>query len=278
MFATPQSGETTLQNAQPLVLNYIKGTLALAHNGNLINTDELREELAQTGAIFQTTTDSELIAYEIARARVHIYNVEEAILTASRARRRWFSYCKSQKTDRGKRDPLGSKPLRLGNETIPDRYPLPRAAHSVRLELNLSETALPGEIVTISPEGITSNMQLCQKKQAHCIFEYIYFARLDSQYWMEYQSTNPDFVRAKHLLNRIRQMLIWLPVFQIPECTAAQGYSNASGIPFGLAFYKNSYIGRTFIKPTQKERESGVRLKLSVLKDAVKRKTDCSGR
>ena len=109
------TGETTLQNAQPLVLNYIKGTLALAHNGNLINTDELREELAQTGAIFQTTTDSELIAYEIARARVHTDNVEEAILkTASRLRGAYGLVIASPRKLIGVRDPLGLKPLCLG--------------------------------------------------------------------------------------------------------------------------------------------------------------------
>ena len=129
----------------------------------------------------------------------------------------------------------------------------------------------PGEIVTISPEGITSNMQLCQKKQAHCIFEYIYFARLDSQ--LDGISVYESRLRAGEALAKSYPADADL-VTGVPDSgiTAAQGYSNASGIPFGLAFYKNSYIGRTFIKPTQKERESGVRLKLSVLKDAVKGK------
>lgn len=265
------TGETTLQNAQPLVLNYIKGTLALAHNGNLINTEELREELAQTGAIFQTTTDSELIAYEIARARVHTDNVEEAILkTASRLRGAYGLVIASPRKLIGVRDPLGLKPLCLGKRN--NSYVI--ASESCALSAigaQFVRDILPGEIVTISPEGITSNMQLCQKKQAHCIFEYIYFARLDSQ--LDGISVYESRLCAGEALAKSYPADADL-VTGVPDSgiTAAQGYSNASGIPFGLAFYKNSYIGRTFIKPTQKERESGVRLKLSVLKDAVKGK------
>lgn len=265
------TGETTLQNAQPLVLNYIKGTLALAHNGNLVNTDELREELAQTGAIFQTTTDSELIAYEIARARVHTDNVEEAILkTASRLRGAYGLVIASPRKLIGVRDPLGLKPLCLGKRN--NSYVI--ASESCALSAigaQFVRDILPGEILTISREGITSNLQLCQKKHAHCIFEYIYFARLDSQ--LDGISVYESRLRAGEALARSYPADADL-VTGVPDSgiTAAQGYANASGIPFGLAFYKNSYIGRTFIKPTQKERESGVRLKLSVLKDAVKGK------
>lgn len=265
------TGETTLQNAQPLVLNYIKGTLALAHNGNLINTDELREELAQTGAIFQTTTDSELIAYEIARARVHTDNVEEAILkTASRLRGAYGLVIASPRKLIGVRDPLGLKPLCLGKRN--NSYVI--ASESCALSAigaQFVRDILPGEILTISRGGITSNLQLCQNKQAHCIFEYIYFARLDSQ--LDGISVYESRLRAGEALARSYPADADL-VTGVPDSgiTAAQGYANASGIPFGLSFYKNSYIGRTFIKPTQKERESGVRLKLSVLKDAVKGK------
>lgn len=265
------TGETTLQNAQPLFLNYIKGTLALAHNGNLINTDELREELAQTGAIFQTTTDSELIAYEIARARVHTDNVEEAILkTASRLRGAYGLVIASPRKLIGVRDPLGLKPLCLGKRN--NSYVI--ASESCALSAigaQFVRDILPGEILTISRGGITSNLQLCQNKQAHCIFEYIYFARLDSQ--LDGISVYESRLRAGEALARSYPADADL-VTGVPDSgiTAAQGYANASGIPFGLAFYKNSYIGRTFIKPTQKERESGVRLKLSVLKDAVKGK------
>lgn len=129
----------------------------------------------------------------------------------------------------------------------------------------------PGEIVTISHEGIASSLHLHQTKEAHCIFEYIYFARLDSS--LDGVSVYESRLKAGAALARAYPVRADL-VTGVPDSgiTAAQGYAKESGLPFGLAFYKNSYVGRTFIKPTQKERESSVRLKLSVLKEAVKNK------
>lgn len=174
------TGAAVLHNAQPLVLNYIKGTLALAHNGNLVNTEELREELARTGAIFQTTTDSEVIAYEIARARVHTKTVEEAIRqTASRIKGAYGIVIASPRKLIGVRDPLGLKPLCLGKKG--DSCIL--ASESCALSAvgaQFVRDVLPGEIVTISRKGIFSDLHLQQEQHAHCIFEYIYFARLDS--------------------------------------------------------------------------------------------------
>ena len=174
------TGAATLNNAQPLVLNYIKGTLALAHNGNLVNTEELRAGLARTGAIFQTTTDSEVIAYEIARARVQTKTVEEAICrTASRLKGAYGLVIASPRKLIGVRDPLGLKPLCLGRRG--DSYVL--ASESCALSSIGAEflrDVRPGEIVTISCDGVFSNMELHQEKHAHCVFEYIYFARLDS--------------------------------------------------------------------------------------------------
>ena len=174
------TGAATLNNAQPLVLNYIKGTLALAHNGNLVNTEALRDELARTGAIFQTTTDSEIIAYQIARERVHTRTVEEAIKkAASKLKGAYGLVIASPRKLIGVRDPLGLKPLCLG--TREDSYII--ASESCALTAigaQFLRDILPGEIVTISQDGITSNLDLQQEKQAHCIFEYIYFARLDS--------------------------------------------------------------------------------------------------
>ena len=174
------TGETSLNNAQPLVLNYIKGTLALAHNGNLVNTEELREELARTGAIFQTTTDSEVIAYEIARARVHTKTVEEAIRkTASRLKGAYGLVIASPRKLIGVRDPLGLKPLCLGKKG--NSYMI--ASESCALTAvgaRFLRDIRPGEIVTVSRNGIASDMGMQQELHAHCIFEYIYFARLDS--------------------------------------------------------------------------------------------------
>lgn len=265
------TGDAVLNNAQPLVLNYIKGTLALAHNGNLVNTEELRKELALNGAIFQTTTDSEVIAHHIARERVHSKSVEEAILkTSLKLKGAYALVISSPRKLIGIRDPLGLKPLCLGKRG--NSYIL--ASESCALSAigaQFIRDIRPSEIITISRNGISSNLELCQEKQAHCIFEYIYFARLDSK--IDGVSVYESRLKAGTALAKAypadADLVIGVPDSGI---TAAQGFSQESGIPFGIAFYKNSYVGRTFIKPTQKERESSVRLKLSVLEGAVKNK------
>lgn len=265
------TGAAVLSNAQPLVLNYHKGTLALAHNGNLINTRELRNEFEQSGAIFHTTTDSEVIAYCISKERVHSGSVEEAILrTAQKIRGAYGLVIASPQKLVGVRDPLGLKPLCLGKRG--STYVL--ASESCALSAIgavFVRDIRPGEIITITADRITSNLQLCQDKRAHCIFEYIYFARLDST--LDGINVYDARLRAGTALAAAypveADLVVGVPDSGIP---AAKGYSEASGIPFALAFYKNSYVGRTFIKPTQKERESGVRLKLSVLESVVRGK------
>lgn len=265
------TGAATLNNAQPLVLNYIKGTLALAHNGNLTNTEELRRELAHTGAIFQTTTDSEVIAYCIARERVRTRTVEEAIRrTAGRIKGAYGLVIASPRKLIGVRDPLGLKPLCLGKRGASYMIASESCALSA-LGAQFLRDVRPGEIVTISPAGVSSNLELCQERQAHCIFEYIYFARLDSR--LDGHSVYDARLKAGAALARSCPADADL-VAGVPDSgiTAAQGYAAESGIPFGMVFYKNSYVGRTFIKPTQKEREAAVRLKLNVLESAVKGK------
>ena len=265
------TGETSLQNAQPLVLNYVKGTLALAHNGNLVNTEELRAELARTGAIFQTTTDSEVIAHLIARERIHTHSVEEAILrAASKIKGAYGLIIASPRKLIGVRDPLGLKPLCLGKRG--SAYVLSSESCALTaIGATFIRDIRPGEIITITRQGISSNLELCQKKHAHCIFEYIYFARLDST--LDGVSVYEARLRGGAALAKAYPADADL-VTGVPDSglAAAQGYAEASGIPFGLAFYKNSYVGRTFIKPTQKEREKSVRLKLHVLEHAVKGK------
>ncbi len=230
------TGAATLNNAQPLVLNYIKGTLALAHNGNLVNTGELREELAQTGAIFRTTTDSEIIAYEIARARVHTRTVEEAIqLTASKLKGAYGLVIASPRKLIGVRDPLGIKPLCIGKRE--DSYII--ASESCALTAvgaQFIRDIKPGEIVTISHEGIASSLHLHQTKEAHCIFEYIYFARLDSS--LDGVSVYESRLKAGAALARAYPVRADL-VTGVPDSgiTAAQGYAKESGLPFGLALF-----------------------------------------
>lgn len=265
------TGASVAENAQPLVLSYIKGTLALAHNGNLVNTKDLKWELIQTGAIFHTTTDSEVIAFHIAKERVHSKTVEEAILkTARKIKGAYGLVIMSPRKLIGVRDPYGLKPLCIGRRG--NTYVL--ASESCALTSVGAEFVRdvePGEIVTISQKGISSDRSLATEKHAHCVFEYIYFARLDST--MDGVKIYDARIRGGKSLAKSypveADLVTGVPESGIP---AAKGFSEESGIPFGFAFYKNSYIGRTFIKPTQKERESSVHMKLSVLESVVKGK------
>ena len=268
------AGASTRENAQPLVLNYVKGTLGLAHNGNLINANDLRKELEYTGAIFQTTIDSEVIAYHIARERLNSKTVEEAVkLAAKKIKGAYALVVISPRKLIGARDPYGFKPLCIGKRD--NAYIL--ASETCALDTLGAEyvrDVLPGEVVTITPEkGIVSDTSLCLPKgqEARCIFEYIYFARPDSQI---------DGVGVYH--SRImagRFLAIDSPVeadlvVGVPESgnAAALGYALESGIPYGKAFVKNGYVGRTFIKPKQSNRESSVKIKLNVLREAVEGK------
>ena len=265
------TGESVAENAQPLVLSYIKGSLALAHNGNLVNTEALKWELIQTGAIFHTTTDSEVIAFHIARERVHSATVEEAVhKTVEKIRGGYALVIMSPRKLIGARDPYGLKPLCLGKRD--NAYVL--ASESCALTSVGAEFIRdiePGEIVTITKDGLKSSKLDVQKKHAQCVFEYIYFARLDST--MDGVKIYDARIRGGKSLAKSYPVEADL-VTGVPESglPAAKGYSEESGIPFGFAFYKNSYIGRTFIKPTQQERESSVHLKLSVLESVVKGK------
>ena len=268
------AGASRAENAMPLVINYVKGILAIAHNGNLTNAIELRHELEYTGAIFQTTIDSEVIAYHIARARIHTPTVELAVAEAMKKIKGAYSLViMSPRKLIGARDPFGFKPLCIGKRD--NAYIL--ASETCALETIGAEfirDVEPGEIVTITKDGIASNKELCftdHAKEARCIFEYIYFARPDSVF--DGVSVYHSRIQAGRFLAMDSPVDADL-VVGVPESgnAAALGYSLQSGIPYGTAFVKNSYVGRTFIKPQQKSRESSVRVKLNVLKEVVKGK------
>ncbi|NLL77288.1 MAG: amidophosphoribosyltransferase [Clostridiales bacterium] len=265
------AGSSTRENAQPLVLNYVKGTLGLAHNGNLINAPELRHELEYTGAIFQTTIDSEVIAYHIARERLNTATVEAAVGRAMQKIKGAYSLViMSPRKLIGARDPFGFRPLCIGKRD--NAYIL--ASETCALDTIGAEyirDVLPGEIVTISPDkGIESDTSMCiaQREHARCVFEYIYFARPDS--YIDGVSVYNARMSAGKFLAMDSPVEADL-VVGVPESgnCAALGYSLQSAIPYGQAFVKNSYVGRTFIKPKQKNRESSVQVKLNALREAV---------
>lgn len=264
------AGASTRENAQPLVLNYVKGTLALAHNGNLINAPELREELAYSGAIFQTTIDSEVVAYHIARERVKTKNVESAVLNAMKKIKGAYSLViMSPRKLIGARDPYGFKPLCIGKRD--NAYIITSETCALEtLGAEYIRDIEPGEVVTITKEGIKSDTSMClpKEQQARCIFEYIYFARPDSH--IDGVSVYGSRIKAGRFLAMDSPVDADI-VVGVPESgnAAAMGYAMQSGIPYGTAFVKNSYVGRTFIKPKQSTRESSVKIKLNVLREAV---------
>jgi amidophosphoribosyltransferase len=265
------AGSSTRENAQPLVLNYVKGTLGLAHNGNLINAAELRHELEYTGAIFQTTIDSEVIAYHIARERLNCKTVEGAVSNAMKKLKGAYSLViMSPRKLIGARDPFGFRPLCIGKRD--NTYVF--ASESCALDTigaSFIRDVRPGEIVTISREkGVESDPSMCLSEEQHarCIFEYIYFARPDTR--IDGVSVYSSRMMAGKFLAMDCPIDADL-VVGVPESgnVAALGYSLQSGIPYGQAFVKNTYIGRTFIKPKQKNRESSVQVKLNAIHEAV---------
>ena len=264
------TGDSSLSNAQPLVLNYIKGTLALAHNGNLVNTEELRNELAMNGAIFQTTTDSEVIAYYIARERVHTASVEEAILkTAEKIKGAYGLVIASPRKLIGVRDPYGLKPLCLGKKD--DSYII--ASESCALTAigaKFIRDIRPGEIVSITKDGISSNLELCHTKQAHCIFEYIYFARLDST--IDGVSVYESRLKAGAALAKAYPIDADL-VAGVPDSGLAHaiGYSNYTKIPYTRPFIKYTPTwARSFMPTNQKQRNLVARMKLIPVHKMIK--------
>lgn len=268
------AGASTRENAQPLVLNYVKGTLALAHNGNLINATELRHDLEYTGAIFQTTIDSEVIAYHIARERLKARTAEEAVRRACQKLKGAYALVVSSPRKLiGARDPYGFKPLVIGKRD--NAYIITSETCALEtIDAEYVRDVLPGEVVTISPEGgIQSDTTMClpREQEARCIFEYIYFARPDSH--IDGVSVYASRIQAGRFLAIDSPVEADL-VVGVPESgnAAALGYSMESGIPYGTAFVKNGYVGRTFIKPKQSSRESSVRVKLNVLEEAVRGK------
>ena len=266
----PTAGSSSASEAQPFYVNSPYG-ITLAHNGNLINAPQLRKELEYTGAIFQTTIDSEVIAYYIARERLNSQSAEEAVRRAcQRLKGAYALVVASPRKLIGARDPYGFKPLCIGKRD--NSYIITSETCALdTIGATFVRDVLPGEVVTISPEkGIESDMTMAlpKEKEARCIFEYIYFARPDSH--IDGVSVYASRIKAGKFLAQDSPVEADL-VTGVPESgnAAALGYSLASGIPYGTAFVKNGYVGRTFIKPKQSSRESSVQVKLNVLREAV---------
>ena len=259
------TGSSVRSNAQPLVTHYVKGWLAVAHNGNLINNNQIRREMQSKGLIFHTSVDSEVISYLIAQARVHTRSIEEAMQEVIPQLHGAYSLVIiSPRKLVAVRDPYGFRPLCIGkcgssyivaSETC--------ALDSVGAEF--IRDVKPGETILIDKNGLRTVACQPAPKASRCIFEYIYFARPDSV--IDGVSVCQWRENAGRALARLHPVDADI-VCGVPDSglDAALGYSMESGIPYSTAFVKSKYIGRTFIAPDQSMRERAVHLKLNVNK------------
>ncbi len=265
------TGSSRVVNAQPAVVETRLGSLALAHNGNLVNTGDLREELLRRDCNLITTTDSEMIAHAIAEEINEGQDWLEGAIRAFHKCQGAFSLAIATPDGiMGVRDPNGIRPLVIGTlGSNPVRYVL--ASETCGLDIIGAEylrDVEPGELVWITEEGLASFHWTQQPQRKLCIFEMIYFARPDSI--MEGESLYTYRLRLGRRLAEEAlveaDMVMGVPDSGIP---AAIGFSQVSGIPYAEGLIKNRYVGRTFIQPTQKMREAGIRMKLNPLKDVL---------
>lgn len=264
------TGADKLRNVQPLLINHHKGSMALAHNGNLTNAYELRTKLEQRGSIFHTTTDSEVIAYVIVGQRLRHRSIEAAVCAAMDVIQGAYSLVISSPTKLiAARDPHGFRPLCLGER--PDGS-IAAASESCALDAvgaAFLRDVEPGEVVMVDERGLHSDRSHCGRvRRSMCVFEFIYFARPDSV--LDGNSVCLARQRAGEYLAQEHPVEADV-VVGVPDSglDAAIGYAHASGIPYAIGLTKNKYIGRTFIAPTQSEREIGVNLKLNPIRSVI---------
>ena len=267
------TGGNNLSNCQPIQVNHLKGKLAVAHNGNLSNALLLRQELELSGAIFHSTSDTETIAYVITRERISAPSIEEAVSNAMKKLAGAYSLVLMSATKLiAVRDPHGFRPLCYG-KMADGTYIV--ASESCALHAGGAEIimdVLPGEILTIDRSGVHSDQRHCSTApQKLCIFEHIYFARPDSV--IEGISVHDARRRAGIILAKAHPVDADI-VIGVPDSglDAALGYSQESGIPYGMGLIKNKYIGRTFISPGQDHRVDQVKIKLSPVESVVRGK------
>ncbi len=263
------TGSSELRNTQPITVDYSRGEIALAHNGNLVNAALLRGELEAYGSIFQSTNDSEVIIHLLATSKVN--SLTDRITDA--LGRVKGAYCLLFQTETrmiAARDPHGFRPLCIGK--LDDAYIV--ASETCALDLIDAEYVRdvePGEIVVFDRNGLTSLKPFAEEKPAHCIFEYIYFARPDSHIF----GNSVYEVRKEFGKQLAREHPVDADVvIPVPDSgvTAAIGYAEESGIPFATGIIRNHYIGRTFIEPEQSIRHFGVKIKLNAVRSVLKGK------
>ena len=267
------TGGNDRSNAQPIVVNHIKGRMALAHNGNIVNCEQLRRELELEGSIFSTTSDTEVISYIITKERLKAPSIEQAVNQAMRRVKGAYSLViMSPSKLIAVRDAHGFRPLCYG-KTEDGRYVV--ASESCALDAvsaKFIRDIRPGEILVFDQNGARSITDHCGEADGSlCVFEYIYFARPDSV--IDGCSVHNARMRAGAFL-ALEHPVQADVVIGVPDSglDAAVGYAKQAGIPYEIGFIKNKYIGRTFIQPGQKSREDKVKIKLNPIADVVRGK------
>ena len=268
------TGDSALLNAQPIRVESTKGLIAIAHNGNLVNLGNLRAKLERDGAYFQTTSDSEIIVQLIAHS--HASTLVDAIADSLSQVEGAFSIVMMTR-DRifAARDPRGFRPLSMGRIRKPGQPDITIfASESCAFDLLRAEyvrDVLPGELVMVTEDGVTSRQYASGVEQASCVFEHVYFARPDSR-------INGRWVQeSRDQMGRQLARESGVPgdvIVPVPDSgvTAALGYAEESGIPFRFGLIRNHYVGRTFIEPEQRVRDFGVRLKLNPVRNLLQGK------
>lgn len=264
------AGGSRLENVQPIRVNYALGTLAMVHNGNLINADFLRDELEAYGAIFQSSMDSEVIVHLIAHSRQKRLS-ERIVESLSRVRGAYSLIFLSEQGMIGVRDSYGVRPLSLG-QLKDGGYVLASETCTFDLiEATFVRDIAPGELIEITEKGITSFSPFLPTNPAHCVFEYVYFSRPDSDVF----GRSVYEIRKRMGRELLREgavdadLVIPVPDSGVP---AALGYAEASKLPYDTGLIRNHYVGRTFIEPQQSIRHFGVKIKLNAIRGLLEGK------
>ena len=263
------TGAQNRGNAQPLLVNHLKGGMALCHNGNLVNAHELRDTLEHGGAIFHTTSDSEVIAYTVTQERLTAESIEQAVLAAMRRIKGAYSLVVMSPSKLvAARDPHGFRPLCMGTLENGGTVFASESCALDAIGATFTRDICPGEVVVVDQDGVRS-LQLDEPcKSSLCVFEFIYFARPDST--IDGSDVHTARLRAGAFL-ALEHPVQADVVIGVPDSgiDAAIGCARQSGIPYGVGFIKNRYVGRTFIQPGQLERQNAVRIKLNTVRSTV---------
>jgi len=267
------TGMTDRINAQPIVVNHTKGRMAIAHNGNIVNSYRLRNDLEEQGSIFQTTSDTEVISYCIIKERLTSGSIEEAVNRAMYKLKGAYSLVVMSPSKLiAVRDERGFRPICYGKRDDGSYIVASESCALDAVGAKFIRDLDPGEIVIFSKDGVRSIRDHCGKQpKSMCVFEYIYFSRPDSV--LDGAGVHAARIRAGEFLALTHPVNADV-VIGVPDSglDAAVGYSRASGIPYAIGFIKNKYIGRTFIAPGQKSREDRVKIKLNTIADEIKGK------